>query len=84
MKQLPLKERFSRFIEPVFDYKLDYFIHFLQSVFRSFSTIIHIFFVEKIVYSLSLSDIDLFKKTIIFYIIVFLSFEIIWYLTRKV
>lgn len=84
MKQLPLKERFSRFIEPIIDYKLDYFIHFLQSVFRSFSTIIHIFFVEKIVYSLSLSDIDLFKKTIIFYIIVFLSFEIIWYLTRKV
>ena len=36
------------------------------------------------VYSLTISDIELFHKTLIFYVITFLLYELVWFLTRKV
>lgn len=84
MKQLAFKERFKRYIEPIFDSKRNYFIHLVQSIIRSFSTLLHIFFVERIVYSLTISDIELFHKTLMFYVITFLLYELVWFLTRKV
>lgn len=84
MKDMTAMEKIFKFFSPIKFYKKDFFLHLLQSIFRGLSSIMHIYFVQKIVYALSLSDLILLQKILIFYIISIFSFEFLWFISRKI
>ncbi|MDD2907123.1 MAG: ABC transporter ATP-binding protein [Candidatus Gracilibacteria bacterium] len=63
--------------------KKDYVFYFLQSIIRAFQPLIHVIFIEKIVFAITKQDIFLLEKTLYLYIFVIFTYELLWFLTRK-
>ncbi len=63
--------------------KRDYFFYFFQSIIRWSHPLIHVIFIEKIVFAISNKNIFLLEKTLYLYLFIIFSYELLWFLTRK-
>lgn len=84
MKNLNPIEKILKFFSLIKYNKKDYALFFLQSIIRWFQPIIHVIFIEKIVFAISNSNTILLEKTLYYYIGVIFSYELLWFLTRKI
>ncbi len=83
MQQRTWLQKFLKFFS-LFKYdKKNNILHIIQSIIRGLSPIIHIVFIERIVYAISKSNTQLLEETLWYYIIILFSFEWLWFLTRK-
>ncbi|MDD3145614.1 MAG: ABC transporter ATP-binding protein, partial [Candidatus Gracilibacteria bacterium] len=84
MKQLSSIQKITKFFSLIKYNKKDYVLYFFQSFIRGFQPLIHVIFIEKIVFAISNSNTILLEKTLYYYIGVIFSYELLWYLTRKI
>lgn len=83
MQNLTWIQKLIKFFSLAKESKKDTFLHVIQSVIRWLNPIIHIIFIERIVYALSQSNFELLQKYLWYYIITLLLFEFLWFITRK-
>ncbi len=84
MKQLSSIQKITKFFSLIKYNKKDYVLYFFQSFIRWFQPLIHVIFIEKIVFAISNSNTILLEKTLYYYIVIIFSYELLWYLTRKI
>ena len=84
MKQLSSIQKITKFFSLIKYNKKDYVLYFFQSFIRWFQPLIHVIFIEKIVFAISNSNTILLEKTLYYYIVIIFSYELSWYLTRKI
>jgi len=84
MKKRTWFEKLSKFFSLIKYNKKDYFFYLIQAIIRWINPLIHIFFIEMIVSSLANNNIELFSIITVYYIIVIIFYEFLWYSTRKV
>ena len=76
-------EIFKRFFEPYFENKKIYLKWFFVAFWWWINWIMHIVFLEKIIHYLEFWNIDLFKKTLIFYTIYLLFYDLVNFWIKK-
>ena len=75
MKNRTVKEKITKFFSLIKYNKKDYFFYIIQSIIRGLNPLIHVIFIGKIVYSLSMWNNELIQNTLLYYAIALLSFE---------
>ncbi|MDD3793744.1 MAG: ABC transporter ATP-binding protein [Candidatus Gracilibacteria bacterium] len=84
MQKLSSIQKIVKFFSLIKYNKKDYALFFFQSIIRGFHPLIHVIFIEKIVFAISNSNPVLLEKTMYYYIGVIFSYELLWFLTRKI
>lgn len=84
MKRRSWFEKLSKFFSLVKYHKWDYLFSFLQAFIRWINPLIHVIFIEQIVYALSKNDIELLSILMIYYWIVVVFYELLMIFTRNV
>lgn len=84
MQEKKSLEKILKFFSIIKYNKKDYIFYFFQSIIRWFNPLIHIFFIERIVFCLTQNNFELLNHTLIFYVITLVIYEILWFLTRKI
>ena len=83
MQNLTWLQKLANFFSLIKYNKKDYSLYFFQAIIRWFNPVIHVIFIQKIVFALSQKNSELLQTTIFYYIIAIISFELLWLLTRK-
>jgi len=83
MQQRSAIEKLSKFFSLIKYNKFDYFLYFIQAVIRWFHPLIHVIFIERIVFSISVANNELLQKTLMYYLLVLVFYEFLWFITRK-
>lgn len=76
-------ETLRRFFSLVSYRKIEYIKYLFQSIIRGINIMLHIVFLQKIVYHLENSDKEGFINILYIYIIVIIVYELLWFITRK-
>lgn len=84
MHKLSSIQKIIKFFSPIKYNKKNYFLYFIQAIIRWFNPIIHVIFIEKIVYAINKNDIVLIQNILILYIFVIIFYEFLWFITRKI
>ena len=84
MKNLNPIEKILKFFSLIKYNKKDYALYFVQAVIRGAQPLIHVIFIEKIVFAITKQDIFLFEKTLYLYICIIFTYELLWFITRRV
>lgn len=83
MQKLTSIQKILKFFSLIKYNKKDYFLYFIQAFIRWAQPLIHVIFIEKIVFAITKQDIFLLEKTLYLYIFIIFSYELLWFLTRK-
>lgn len=83
MQNLSSIEKIFKFFSLIKHNKKDYILYLIQSIIRWANPLVHIIFIEKIVFAITKQDIFLLEKTLYLYIFIIFSYELLWFLTRK-
>ncbi|NVP17661.1 ABC transporter ATP-binding protein/permease [Candidatus Gracilibacteria bacterium] len=83
MQKLTSIQKILKFFSLIKYNKKDYFLYFIQAFIRGAQPLIHVIFIEKIVFAITKQDIFLLEKTLYLYIFIIFSYELLWFLTRK-
>lgn len=83
MQQRKSREKFLKFFSLIKYNKKHYFVYFIQAFIRGFHPLIHVIFIERIVFYISNSNIELLQKTLMYYLFVLIFYEFLWFMTRK-
>ncbi len=84
MKNLKPIEKILKFFSLIKYNKKDYALYFVQAVIRGAQPLIHVIFIEKIVFAITKQDIFLLEKTLYLYIFIIFTYELLWFITRRV
>lgn len=84
MKNLKPIEKILKFFSLIKYNKKDYALYFVQAVIRWAQPLIHVIFIEKIVFAITKQDIFLLEKTLYLYIFIIFTYELLWFITRRV
>lgn len=84
MQNKTTREKIVKFFSIIKYNKKNYFFYIIQAIIRWINPLIHVIFIEKIVYYLNLWNSVLLQKTLLYYIIAIFLFEFLWIITRKV
>ncbi len=76
-------QKILKFLSLIKYAKKDYFLHFLQALIRGFNPIMHVIFIEKIIFAISQKNLELLQIAILYYIVSIILFELLWILTCK-
>jgi len=84
MKSLNPISKILKFFSLIKYNKKDYALYFIQAVIRGIQPLIHVIFIEKIVFAITKQDLFLFEKTLYLYIFIIFTYELLWFITRRI